>query len=254
MADTEEAIERIRREFRARDRTIPPDFYAWHRPEIQYWQRQTARVCRKLLQEAAKKGHPRLKPVPHGLVAQTSVCDLTDAAIADIGCGTGQWLAEFLQWDAQPANLHGVDLLEERIDSAHARLPTADLRCGDARHLPWPDDCFDLVTQFTVFSSILDTAIQREVAREMLRVLRPGGRILWYDCRYSNPARAAVRGLNRRQIARLFPNCAIRFSVTTLVPPFSRVIARHSHALAAALESLRFTCTHLAAVITPETE
>jgi hypothetical protein len=86
----------------------------------------------------------------------------------------------------------------------------------------------------------------------MLRVLRPGGHILWYDCRFSNPARAAVRGLNRRDIARLFPNCAISFSVTTLVPPLSRVIARRSHALAAGLESLRFTCTHLAAVITPK--
>jgi len=93
--------------------------------------------------------------------------------------------------------------------------------------------------------------IRRGLSREMLRVLRPNGHILWYDCRLSNPARA-VRGLNRRDIARLFPNCRIDFAVTTLVPPLSRAIARHSCALAAALESLRFTCTHLAAVISPE--
>jgi SAM-dependent methyltransferase len=226
-------IERIRAEFQTRDRTIPPDFYAWHRPAIQYWQRQTARACTTLLENAGAL------PLDH-------------ASVADIGCGTGQWLAEFVHWGAKPANLHGIDLLEERITRARAGLPDADLRCGDARHLPWADGCFDLVTQFTVFSSIPDTGVQFEIAREMMRVLRPGGNILWYDCRYPNPLRAAVRGLQRRHIARLFPNCAIHLSVTTLVPPLSRTIARHSHALAAMLESLRFTCTHLAAVITPE--
>jgi ubiquinone/menaquinone biosynthesis C-methylase UbiE len=226
-------IQRIRAEFQKRDRTIPADFYAWHRPEIQYWQQQTARACARLLENAR-------------------VFPLTNASVADIGCGAGQWLAEFVRWGANPANLHGIDLLDDRIASARTRLPQSDLLCGDARHLPWPDDCFDLVTQFTVFSSILDADFRRDVAREMLRVLRPGGHILWYDCRYSNPARAAVCGLNRREMARLFPNCAIDFAVTTLVPPLSRAIARHSGALAAALENLRFTCTHLAAVIAPE--
>lgn len=226
-------IERIRAEFQRRDRSIPPDFYAWHRPEIQYWQKQTARACTRLLENA------RALPLNH-------------ASIADIGCGAGQWLAEFVRWGAQATNLHGIDLLEDRIASARTRLPQADLRCGDARQLPWPDNCFDLVTQFTVFSSILDPDFRRDLAREMLRVLRPGGHILWYDCRYSNPVRIAVRGLNRREIARLFPNCRIDFVVTTLVPPLSRAVARHSCALAAALESLRFTCTHLAAVIAPE--
>lgn len=234
VAVSEAEIERLRAEFRTRDRTIPPDFYAWHRPEIRYWQQQTARVCTKLLHDAG-------------------ALPLAGQAIADIGCGTCQWLAEFVRWGAAPAHLHGIDLLEERIDAARARVPDADLRCGDARHLPWSDAGFDLVTQFTVFSS-MPVDMQRGIAREMLRVLRPGGHILWYDCRYSNPARAAVRGLNRRDIARLFPNCSIRSSVTTLMPPLSRFIARRSHALAAALESLRVTCTHLAALITPESK
>jgi hypothetical protein len=39
---------------------------------------------------------------------------------------------------------------------------------------------------------------------------------------------------------------------TTLAPPLSRAIARRSWMAAAALESLRFTCTHLAAVISPQ--
>ena len=220
--------ERIRERYQARARTIPADFYAWHRPEIQYWQATTARVCARLLHESG-------------------AFPLEDLSILDAGCGNGQWLLEFLQWGARAVNVHGIDLLRERVDYARERLPGLDLRCGDASHLPWPDGSFDMVTQFTVFSSILDSQVQARVASEMLRVLRPGGRILWYDCRYSN---RNARGLNRGDVRRLFPGCTIRFARTTLLPPLARAIARRSWAAAAALESLPFTRTHLAAVIT----
>jgi ubiquinone/menaquinone biosynthesis C-methylase UbiE len=225
-------IERIREEYRSRADTIPPDFYAWHREEIQYWQASTARVCGRLLRERG-------------------AFPLTNASIADIGCGSGNWLLEFLQWGAMAANLHGVDLIDGRISEARGRLPAADLHCGDASHLPWRDRSFDLVTQFTVFSSILDAKVRSAAASEMLRVLRPGGHILWYDCRYSNPSNAAVRGLTRADIRRLFPGCSIRFVNTTLAPPVSRAVAKRSWVAAAALEGLGFTCTHLAALITP---
>jgi ubiquinone/menaquinone biosynthesis C-methylase UbiE len=224
-------IERIREEYQARSQAIPPDFYAWYRPEIQYWQASTARVCARLLRNSG-------------------ALPLAGSSIADVGCGNGQWLLEFLQWGAVATNLHGIDLLDARIACARTRLPGVDLRCGDARNLPWCDRSFDLVTQFTVFSSISDSQVQKHVASEMLRVLRPGGRILWYDCRYSNPSRAAVRGLNRHAIRELFPGCSIQFATTTLAPPLSRVIARRSWVVAGALEFLVFTCTHLAAVIT----
>jgi SAM-dependent methyltransferase len=226
-------IERIREEYRARDLTIPADFYAWHREEIQYWQAATARTCARLLDKSG-------------------AFPIAEASIVDVGCGNGHWLLEFLQWGAVPSNLHGIDLIGERIAYARARLQGADLRWGDAGSLPWGDGTFDLVTQFTVFSSILDAEAQAEVAKEMLRVLRPGGRILWYDCRYSNPSNAAVRGLDRDDIRKLFPSCSIQFAATTLMPALSRAIARRSWAAAAALEALGFTCTHLAAVITPQ--
>jgi ubiquinone/menaquinone biosynthesis C-methylase UbiE len=225
-------IERIREEYGSRARTIPADRYAWHRPENQYSQASIARVCTRLLE--------------HG-----GAFPLARASIADIGCGHGQWLLEFLQWGARAANLHGIDILAERLAYAHERLPGASLHLGDARDLPWPDGSFDLVTQFLAFSSILDAEVQRDVAAEMLRVVRPGGHILWYDCRRSNPARAAVRGLDRNHVRRLFPSCSITFVDTTLAPPVSRLVARRSWAIASILESLPFACTHLAALITP---
>ncbi len=188
------------------------------------------------------------------LLHRSGVFPLTNASIADVGCGTGQWLLEFLQWGATAANLHGIDLMEERISCARRRLAGVDLRCGDARKLPWADSSFDLVAQFTVFSSILDTEVRTTVASEMLRVLRPQGRILWYDCRYSNPAGSAIRGLGRGEIRKLFPGCSIRFAATTLAPPLARPLARRSWLAAAALESLGIACTHLAAVVSRQPE
>jgi SAM-dependent methyltransferase len=225
-------IARIRDEYEARARAVPVDFYAWYREEIQYWQASTTRVCARLLRESG-------------------AFPIADAAIADVGCGNGNWLLECLQWGAVATNLHGIDLLPERIAYARERLGGADLHCGDARNLPWADASFDIVMQFTVFSSILDAQVQAEIASEMLRVLRPGGRILWYECRYSNPSHAALRGLNRNDVRRLFPSCSIRFRATTLAPPLARVVARRSWMASSALEHLRFTCTHLAALITP---
>lgn len=223
--------DRIREEYRSRAETIPPDRYAWHREEIQYWQASTARVCARLLQ-------------------QSGAFPLTDARIADIGCGDGNWLLEFLQWGARAGNLHGIDLIEDRVASARERLPGADIRCGDAAHLPWPGRSFDLVTQFAVFSSILDSKMREGIAHEMQRILRPGGRILWYDLRYSNPKRSAVRGLTRHDIHELFPGWRVRFANTTLAPPLSRAVARYSWFAAGVIESLGITCTHIAAVIT----
>ncbi len=217
-------IARIRAEYANRAESIPADRYSWDRPEIQFWKQSTARVLKRLLGES----------------------DLVGKYIADIGCGTGQWLNEFQTWGA--GHLHGIDLLEARIGEARRRLPTADLHCGDASRLPWPNASMDLVTQFTVFSSILDPDMRINVANEMRRVLKPGGDIFWYDCRYSNPARA-VQGLSRDAIRTLFPNCRIQFATATLFPLLSRAVARRSQSAAAALEALPFMRTHIAAVI-----
>src|SRR6476660_9718873 len=41
---------------------------------------------------------------------------LENLKILEVGCGTGEWLRNFIRWGAQPENLLGVDLLSSRID------------------------------------------------------------------------------------------------------------------------------------------
>ncbi|MBN1681628.1 MAG: class I SAM-dependent methyltransferase [Anaerolineae bacterium] len=143
--------------------------------------------------------------------------------ILDVGCADGVMLRQFLQWRAQPGNLHGIDLRPGPVNAARRLCPNLDIRCGSAVDLPWPDASFDLVCQHTVFTSILSPDMKRQIAAEMARVLRPGGAVLWYDFMYNNPRNPNVRGVKQREIRALFPGFDGRLQRVTLAP----LIARH---------------------------
>lgn len=119
---------------------------------------------------------------------------------------------------ADPARLAGVDLIPERIGQARRRIPQADLRIGGAHSLPWANEWFDVVSQFTVFTSILDPLLKQAIAQETLRVLKPGGAILLFDLRIGNPANPNVRGIPAREISALFPGYEIQLEPTVLAP------------------------------------
>jgi len=142
--------------------------------------------------------------------------------ILDVGCGDGMQLRQFVQWGANPRDLAGIDLVEERVRRATALAAAMDIRMGSATALPWPDASFDLVCQETVFTSILDKGMHRQVATEMARVLKPGGAVLWYDFVYDNPRNPDVRGLPSQEISALFPGFAAHLERITLAPPLAR--------------------------------
>lgn len=112
-------------------------------------------------------------------VGQPSFSDLK---ILDVGCGRGRILRACLDLGASPENLIGVDLLANRVEEARRISPQIDFRVANGTDLDFPDDQFDLVMQFVVFSSIFAEDLRRRLASEMLRVLKPGGYIFWWDC------------------------------------------------------------------------
>jgi ubiquinone/menaquinone biosynthesis C-methylase UbiE len=226
-------IERIKAEYARRSRDIPSDFYSWARPENFFMHVGTARAAIQALAHAGRFPLDRL-------------------TIADIGCGSGTWLVEFMQWGADPGRLSGIDLDAARIETARRRLPEACLFEGEASRLPWPDESFDLVTQFTTFTSILDRDLKVAIAAEMLRVLKPGGLVLWYDFRLNNPRNPNVRGIGRAELLPLFPECQTRIARLTLAPPLARTLVPISWMVASAAEKLSFLRTHyLATIIKP---
>lgn len=178
------------------------------------------------------------------LLNKTGRTDLKNYKIADIGCGTGSQLLDFLRYGAVSENLYGIDLLEERISRAKNVLPNSDIRLGNATELPWRDNEFDIAIQSTVFTSILEADIRRKVASEILRVLKSGGILLWYDFHFNNPSNPDVKAVNSHEIQALFPNCHVHLEKTTLAPPLTRAIAPISTICCELLEKLRFLNTH----------
>jgi ubiquinone/menaquinone biosynthesis C-methylase UbiE len=176
--------------------------------------------------------------------------NVADLDCLDVGCGSGGELARLIASGADPTRLHGIDLRDEVIAVAKDRLPACDLVVGDASQLPYSTASMDLVLQFTVLSSILDDEVRRRVAAEMIRMCRPSGVIVSYDF-VMNPTNPDTRGLNRREIRRLFPGCAIRIHSVTLAPPIARRIAPRSRRLAALVGALPPLRSHLIAFITP---
>ena len=172
----------------------------------------------------------------------------TDGRILDIGCGSGYELAK---WRAQfdEARLCGIDLLPERVARGREQYPTLPLLSGDASQLPLASGAFDLVMQFTVFTSILDDALRRVLASEMLRVLKPRGAIVWYDYIW-NPTNPQTRGIGLREIRALFPQCELRAVRVTLAPPLARLFAPRALWFCKVLNEFPFLRSHYVALVT----
>jgi ubiquinone/menaquinone biosynthesis C-methylase UbiE len=116
--------------------------------------------------------------------------------------------------------------------------------CGTASELPFPDHSFDLVSQFMLFTSVLDLRMRFQIAEEIDRVLAPGGRFLWYDFAFNNPANPDVRGIHLAEVRKLFPAFSIKSRRITLAPPLGRAIGRLGPALYYLVSKVRPLCTH----------
>ncbi len=179
------------------------------------------------------------------LLDQLGWSSLHGVRILDVGCGSGFWIRDLIRWGASPQHVTGVDLLEQRVAEARRLCPEGvTIQCRNATALDSPDGNFDLIIQSTVFTSILDRKMQQRLALEMLRVLRPGGLILWYDFHVNNPRNPDVRGVTSREIHQLFQGCVIRLQRITLAPPVSRALAPISWFGCQLLSALPWLCTH----------
>jgi ubiquinone/menaquinone biosynthesis C-methylase UbiE len=103
--------------------------------------------------------------------------------VLDVGCGTGT-LAMLIQKRQPDAEVHGVDGDPKILEIARAKVAQAGASVAFERamawELPYPDGTFDRVVSSLVFHHLI-TNDKRRAAREILRVLRPGGTLLLAD-------------------------------------------------------------------------
>lgn len=236
--------ERILAEYERREREIEPARYA---------PTNTAQVFMRQARER----------ITLRLLAAAGLLPLSDKRVLDVGCGSGEWLLDFERWGARRESLAGIDLILPRIRVARARLswtehdegvprPGADLHCGDASHLPWRAESFDVVVQSMMFSSILDERMRRACAAEMVRVLSGDGVVVWYDFVVRNPMNKHLRPVSSGELLELFPGFKARTARTTLLQPLARRIVPRSVLLAELLERIRPLNTHVLAILTRE--
>jgi SAM-dependent methyltransferase len=172
--------------------------------------------------------------------------------ILEVGCGNGYWLRQLATWGATPDRLTGVDLLAGRIAEARRLCPPdVTLLCGSAAAIDSPDAQFDVILQFTTFTSIQSVQLKQAIAAEMRRLLAPDGLIIWYDFFRNNPRNPDVRGVDRVELQALFPDCVVDARRVTLAPPIARAVAPISWTLCQLLHALPLLRTHYLAFIRP---
>lgn len=165
--------------------------------------------------------------------------------LVEVGCGAGGNLLEWLRLGVPAQQITGAELLPERLAAARAVLPAAlRLVAGDATELDIAPGSQDLVLQSTVFSSILDDAVQQRLADAMWQWLRPGGAVLWYDFAVDNPANRDVRGVPVARVRQLFPAARLEVRRVTLAPPIARRVCALHPALYTLFNAVPWLRTH----------
>jgi len=131
------------------------------------------------LHSARRDGWARLSPMEFTTPSAARLVEYASVRagqnVLDVGCGTG---TVAIAAERTGAYVHGLDpepsVLEESRWKAAAAGASIEFQRGDVEALPFADGTFDVVlSQFGhIFAPHPDTAIQ-----EMLRVLKPGGRL-----------------------------------------------------------------------------
>jgi ubiquinone/menaquinone biosynthesis C-methylase UbiE len=212
----------------------------------------TAEAARSLRERTYDLQRDELADRVFALIQANSAVPLKKLRIADIGCGRGHWLHKFSQKGVPQDDLFGIDLNLARIRIAQGTTPSALVIRADCRAAPFRDAAFDLVTQFTLFSSLTKVECRRIAAQEMLRLVKPRGLIIWYDFFVPNPMNRATRPVQSEELHELFPNCAISLERITLVAPIARLLSRFSWRAATALARMPYLRTHYLGVISKQ--
>jgi SAM-dependent methyltransferase len=185
-----------------------------------------------------------------GLLRKANMLPLTGRKVLDVGCGDGAVLRDMLRYGAVADDLHGVDLLTDRVERARDLTPGAHIDVADAQALNYEDGSFDLVLGFTLLSSVVEPEARARVASEMRRVTRHGGVVLLYDF-WTNPFNRDVRPLKQDEVRSLYPGRRVDFRRTTLAPPLLRLVIKAPGGWLACscLDMLTFLRTHYVAAV-----
>lgn len=129
-----------------------------------------------------------------------------DEKVLDVGTGTGDLLLLLAPHLHRGGHIEGIDITERMLALAEKKVAASPyasritLTHGNALHMPYPDDTFDLVVSAFALRNFAEL---EKALREMLRVTRPGGRALLMEL--TQPPSPWVRVPFRFYFTRIVP-------------------------------------------------
>lgn len=95
---------------------------------------------------------------------------MVGSKVADIGCGTGDFLKYF-----QPIEYAGLDISHQMVKAAQRKYGR-EFMVANMHDLPLPDDCFD--TLVSIYGPMSYSPSPQALIQEFSRVVRPGGSLI----------------------------------------------------------------------------
>ncbi len=123
----------------------------------------------------------------HVLAAMRGLATWTGRAVVDLGCGTGFWLPVYAAEASQVIGIEPDPALRAAADRRvaagrrEAGCSPVEVLAGSAEHIPLTDHSVDLV--HARFAYFFPPGTEAGLA-EVLRVLKPGGRLIVVDNDY----------------------------------------------------------------------
>lgn len=150
-------------------------------------------------------------------VTRSAVGARPGTRVLDLAAGTGTSSVEYA---ADGADVVACDFSTGMVAEGKARHPEIEFVAGDAMALPFADASFDVVTISYGLRNVQDTV---KALSEMLRVTRPGGRIVIAE--FSQPVLRPFREL-------------YRFYLGTALPAAGRLVSSNTEAYSYLGESI----------------
>ena len=105
-------------------------------------------------------------------------------SILDVGCGTGVLAARLVQ---EGFEVTGADPFAAMLDHAKVREPRITTVHAPGQAMPFADNTFDLTCCVAVMHHVADPKDVHDTLKEMVRVTKPGGKVLVWDHNPRNP-------------------------------------------------------------------
>jgi SAM-dependent methyltransferase len=117
----------------------------------------------------------------HVLAAMRAIAPWAGRTVIDLGCGTGYWLRRYADEAVRVVGVEPDPALRAAARHAADALPATEVLAGSAEQLPVADRSADVV--HARFAYFFPPGADAGLA-EVLRVLRPGGRLVVVDNDY----------------------------------------------------------------------